>query len=99
MIYFIQTILPNGKGPIKIGYTTDSAERRIAALQEGSPFELKVLLQMEGSAKIEKQLHYNFRDLRIVGEWYKCEPDLLNFIKTPEVGILHPVPPDHRPDE
>lgn len=77
MIYFIQRITG---GPIKIG-TTIALRSRLSALTTKHRATLKVLGVMPGDRKTEFSLHAHFSELRISGEWFKAEPELLAFIK------------------
>jgi len=77
MIYFIQ-----GKDSkrIKIGYTKNDPEKRLASMQTGSPDTLALLFTIEGSLRDEAKLHWYFDDLRAHGEWFECKGDLATFI-------------------
>lgn len=72
-VYFIQQ---GEDGPVKIGYTT-SIQNRLASLQTGSPYELKLLGFYEGTIEQEKTLHQLFAEERINGEWFDPTPELL----------------------
>ncbi len=79
MIYFIQS--GGNNGPIKIGYTSGmDAERRLSALQVGSPNELSFLGFMEGGLKEELDLHSKFSKDRLRGEWFNPSQELLELI-------------------
>lgn len=75
-IYFIQC---QDTGPVKIGYTKN-VKRRRNELQTGNPYELKILLSIDGSELWEKDLHYHFRDLLIRNEWFLPGESLFEFI-------------------
>lgn len=75
-IYF----LANSEGFIKIGFSTDVAQRQ-ATLQVGSPGELQLLGRMTASKRMEAELKHRFRALRVRGEWHRPEKQLLDFIK------------------
>lgn len=77
MIYFIQA---EDGGPVKIGYTGSSVKSRLTTLQVSSSKKLNVLAKIRGSKTFEKHLHNKFDHLRISGEWFKPEQELLNFI-------------------
>lgn len=79
VIYFIQC----GDFPIvKVGYThSPCIAKRFTSLQTSSPFKLKTLLEVEGWLEQELDLHSRFRKLRIRGEWYRLEGELLEFIQ------------------
>jgi hypothetical protein len=78
-IYFIRK---GTDGPIKIGVAT-SARVRLSTLQTGSSEKLKLLLSAPTSEELNEQtLHSKFRHLRLEGEWFKPEQDLLDFIRS-----------------
>ena len=80
MIYFIQ----NGhkKAPIKIGHTKNNIRNRMDLLQTGNPVKLKLLAVVDIDHRgVEGQIHKKFKEQRIIGEWFKCCPELLEFIK------------------
>lgn len=82
VVYFVQA--ENG-GPVKIGVAKDPA-RRMAELQAMSPYTLRILATVEGGFRREKELHAQFADWRLHGEWFsdECE-DLLALIADCEV--------------
>lgn len=75
-IYFIRM---GQDGPIKIGFSGNVATR-FAGLQIGCPHELSLLGRMPGGLDDERRLHARFDALRIRGEWFRPEPELLAFI-------------------
>lgn len=76
-VYFIQ----QGKGgPIKIGISTNP-HKRLVALQIGSPVQLKLLAVMNTNHPgTEHLLHRRFSHLRMAGEWFEPEQELLEYI-------------------
>ena len=76
IIYFIQQ--GNG-GSIKIGISSN-IEKRLASLQTGSPYKLKVLLTIKGSEKLEKEIHSKFAEYRLSGEWFKPVKQITDYI-------------------
>ena len=77
MIYFIQA----GKnGPIKIGQTGGNIKDRVAQLQTGCPYKLKLLWVYTGSDWSESEVHSKFKHEKIHGEWFHPSRMLLNFI-------------------
>lgn len=76
MIYFIQT----EDGPIKIGYTT-SVKKRMNTLQTSSPKKLTLLAEMQGSRTFEREIHNKFHHIKMTGEWFRPEQELMNFIQ------------------
>ncbi len=78
-IYFIQVGLD---GPIKIGKTKGNPLVRMAGLQTGIPFVLRIVAIISPARQaLEGELHAKFASLRIMGEWFHPAPDLLDFIK------------------
>lgn len=76
VVYFIQ----GETNPlIKIGIASD-LNSRLSGIQTGNPDRLKVLATIPGGKEEEKIIHNKFSHLRIRGEWYKPEPDLLSYI-------------------
>lgn len=59
-------------GAIKIG-RSDDVERRREQLQTGCPYEIRILLVLEGQGHLEKKLHHYLRKYRtrlFQGEWF-----------------------------
>lgn len=78
-IYFIQF---GEAGPIKVGHSVYDVEQRLAAMQVGSPEVLRLRGVIENSTiKAEKELHARFAGLRIRGEWFRPDPELLDYIR------------------
>jgi hypothetical protein len=82
MIYFI-VCEPSGAGPeyIKIGYARRGLEKRLTALQVGSPHPLRVLSVIEGSQDIETAIHAKWQGRHYRGEWYAVSQELLEWIE------------------
>lgn len=76
-VYFIQA---GEGGPIKIGFTTGSPAARLASLQTGNPYPLKLIAAVRGAVEVETELHGRFGHLRMVGEWFRPAADLTAFI-------------------
>lgn len=66
MIYFIHAEAVNA---VKIGVAGD-VRRRLCKMQSDSPCELTVLCTLEGGEDEERELHRQFRALRLRGEWF-----------------------------
>lgn len=90
MIYFIQSCCPNGF--IKIGRARDIPQR-LGKLQNGTPYELKVLRVLAGGITEERFLHRDFADARERGEWYRPTEKVLRYIESTAVACLGPNPP------
>ena len=68
-------------GPIYIGATKDDPHRRLAALQRGTPCELRLLVSVPGDVAEIAALHERFAELHIRGEWFRAEQELLHFVE------------------
>lgn len=76
-IYFLQAGVG---GPIKIGRATD-LQSRIDGIQTGNHEKLTLLVAVTGQRMSETDIHALFDHLRIHGEWFRPEADLLAFIE------------------
>jgi len=74
MIYFAQV-----NDYIKIGYTTN-VKARMEAIQAMTPYRLKLLKIVPGEVKKERELHRQFEEYKIHGEWFKLTGRLKDFI-------------------
>ena len=77
MIYFIRKGID---GPIKIGFTSSLAEKRMAQLQTGHHEKLHLLGTIPGLISDEKSLHKELVNYHIHGEWFEPKPELLMVI-------------------
>jgi Meiotically up-regulated gene 113 len=85
VIYFIQA---GRYGPVKIGISKNP-RKRLRALQVPNPKPLTLLGVMEGDSDTEKEVHREFRNSRIRGEWFSISPELLRFIDSEcDPGLL-----------
>ncbi len=80
-IYFIYSQESNA---IKIG-RAKNVEKRLKSLQTAHPYPLKLLktFKVKGgkaAQELEKTLHQKFDHLRLLGEWFQAEPELLDFL-------------------
>lgn len=79
MIYFIRE-KDNPKSLIKIGFT-DDIEQRLAQIQSSSPVDLEILaIIADGDKNTEAEIHYQFDEYRVRGEWFKPARKLLVFL-------------------
>lgn len=76
-VYFIQL---DNAGPIKIGRAKNPI-KRLKGLQTAAHKQLRLLAVIPGNSTTEKELHREFRDLRIGGEWFRAESILLAKIR------------------
>lgn len=81
MVYFIQQ--KNG-GPIKIGSSVHPL-LRLKQIRAHSPVEVELIAAIEGSAKLERELHAKFADNRLHGEWFTSTEELVSYIK--DIGL------------
>ena len=70
-VYFIAA---EGSDRVKIGFTGGQVAKRLADLQTGSPFPLKLIgaIRAESQAT-EKKVHLALNSARLVGEWFKID--------------------------
>lgn len=70
MIYFIT----DGTGYVKIGYTGDAIQKRLASIQAHNPRQLELLCTFPGDTNLEYQIHRCLRKHWLHSEWFeKCE--------------------------
>lgn len=82
-VYFIQG---QCGGPIKIGYAKNVCTR-LKELQTGQPDSLVILATFPGYFNDEQKMHKKFEHIRLRGEWFKPEKELLYFIEKYKVKI------------
>lgn len=75
-IYFVQQ-MPNG--PVKIGMT-DNLGIRLESLRQQSPVPVRLLGYITAPRRTEKEMHADFADYRLNGEWFRPDPHLLGCI-------------------
>jgi hypothetical protein len=79
IVYFIQVGL---SGPIKIGWSKLSVERRIKELQGANPDVLRCIGSINNSDQSkERELHELFHSLHILREWFRPGSELLDYIR------------------
>jgi hypothetical protein len=74
MIYFLKA-----NNRIKIGNANDPTQR-IPSIQTSSPFDLEVLLIIDGNYDKERELHQKFEEFRKSGEWFEYSEPIKDFI-------------------
>lgn len=91
-------LVESEEGLVKIGYSEDP-ERRIYSLPHGdsSSLELKVSVELPRAEAAEKQLHREFTELNVHGEWFELGEETTEKLVERLEG-LDGVPPDHRWD-
>jgi predicted amidophosphoribosyltransferase len=87
VVYFIQA----SNGPIKIGYTRQLyLVRRVADLQVGNPFLLRLIAVIDGATLTdETTIHNQFRKDRLCGEWFSPSTELLEYIRKQSTRRFH----------
>ena len=81
---------------IKIGHTAIPKER-IAKLRSASSERLDVLAMVINTIIDEPTAHKKFHHLRVRGEWFRADPELLDFIETVKAtaAAMPKRPPDY----
>lgn len=74
-VYFIRD-----GAAIKIGFS-DQVKRRLRGLQTGHHATLELLGSVSAGALDDLSIHARFAHLRIRGEWFRAEPELMAFIE------------------
>lgn len=74
LVYFVQS-----GSAVKIGVTED-IDKRLAALQTGTPAPICLLATIPGNKTTESQLHKRFAADHIHYEWFRLSPELLQYI-------------------
>lgn len=77
VIYFMQIA---SEDCIKIGFSYYPDLRR-NRLQTGLPWAIEILATMPGDLQLEAALHSRFDHLRIRGEWFDADEELLEYIR------------------
>jgi hypothetical protein len=67
---------------VKIGYSTNVFERMKSFLTSSSSDLWLIAVQSVKGVREEQRLHNRFNSLRIRGEWFRFESDLLHYIPT-----------------
>lgn len=77
-VYFIQDVAGRA---VKIGYS-HNPERRLGQLQSARGSKLKLLVTIPGNRSDEHALHKRFAHLRLEGEWFREDAELMEHIET-----------------
>lgn len=83
-VYFMRPV--GMEGPIKIGYSRH-ARSRLAALSNWSPVPLEIVLVIDGTSALEKNIHDCFADSHSHREWFHASPRLLAAIEAMKSGV------------
>lgn len=87
-VYFVQA---SHGGPVKIGYSVDPGGR-LRELQSGSPYWLVLRHSIEGDRTRENELHRQFKEHRLGGEWFTPCPELMEIAPKVLLEEGKPVP-------
>lgn len=77
-VYFARS-----RGLIKIGYSSEP-DRRMKSLATTWPHPVRLLKLVPGGKRLEAEYHERFGHLRHVGEWFRADRDLIEFIDSLE---------------
>lgn len=83
-IYFVQVI---SSGNIKIGYSKN-IKSRLSTIQISIPEKVKLLGFISGDMSKEKELHRLFKYYHVRGEWFQCNPCIIDYVNTYNELIL-----------
>jgi hypothetical protein len=75
-VYFIRAV---DGGPIKIGYSIHP-KKRLEEIQNMSPTPLELLATIPGDRAAEAELHQQFDEYRLYGEWFDPCDELMRLI-------------------
>jgi len=70
-------------GFVKIGFS-DRLAARFAELQNSTPHDLEILVVLEGTRDLERELHARFAGLRHRREWFLKEGQLAELVACPD---------------
>jgi hypothetical protein len=71
-------LIDDGGWAYKIGHARNP-EKRLALLQTGTVEKLRVVAVIEGSRKLERDLHDLFGFCRLRGEWFTRDHEILDW--------------------
>src|SRR4051812_45704665 len=95
VVYFIQA----ENGLVKIGFTKSGVKKRLAQLRTGGSSPMAIRGTMDGDKATEAEIHRRFRDFRSHGEWFRCGPEIDQFIADNCRPWVGPKKPHKRPPE
>jgi hypothetical protein len=72
-------------GPVKIGWTGKPL-KRFETLQQANPEPLRMLAVWAGSQQEERAIHLAFPEFRLRGEWFRADPELVDFVRDRGAG-------------
>ena len=74
----VYLIVDEGKQYCKIGYSQRPNER-LSGIQTGNPLKLHIYGTIKGDVRTEKSLHKRFAHLRLQGEWFKYDSEIIEY--------------------
>lgn len=83
-VYFIRM-----RDLIKIGYAA-AIKQRVSAIADIMPYPVELLHHIPGDRFSEEYHHWKFGHLRVKGEWFKDDPELLDYIQSLKEQIRTP---------
>ncbi len=84
MIYFAQA---GAGGPVKIGWSR-TVEARMNTIQPLQPYKLEIIRLLDGPPWVERWLHQQFSSVRLTGEWFTFQPEMLTIVSPLEKPVL-----------
>jgi hypothetical protein len=84
VVYFVQA---RTLGLIKIGYSKGNPWIRVNTIRTCSPDIIDPIGIERGGRRREIHLHARFTHIRVRGEWFLPDPELLDYIKDNAVGF------------
>lgn len=87
-VYFLRPARRESHGIVKIGCSSRPRSRRACEIARGehrwpighTPHAVTLLLELPGGLARERREHARFRHLSIGHEWFRAEPELLDYI-------------------
>jgi hypothetical protein len=74
--------------PVKIGFSrSETLLERLAVIQTGNPYELRIIAQASGFPRHERQAHAALATYRMAGEWFAWCPAVSTFVGGMPAGI------------
>lgn len=79
LVYAIQSVIHGS--PVKVGYSNAAGmEGRVASLQTGNPYRLRVLATAGAYMSHEQRAHKVLAPDRLTGEWFGWSPRVAAFV-------------------
>jgi len=85
MIYLITCHKTNS---CKIGYSSNPSAR-LSQLQTGNPFPLELTAVISGDLSLERELHAEFKNCKMQGEWFEYNDFIKAFFEVDERYLMY----------